>query len=70
MNNGSKLSYISLAAVIFIVICSIVTGCISTNQGNPAPDTPTPAEVRAIAREASIYGFPMVDNYRIDTPIS
>jgi hypothetical protein len=26
---------------------------------------PTPAEVRAIAKEAYIYGFPMVDNYRI-----
>src|SRR5712692_1802524 len=25
----------------------------------------TPAEVRAIAKEAYIYGFPMVDNYRI-----
>jgi len=25
----------------------------------------TPAEARAIAREAYIYGFPMVDNYRI-----
>jgi hypothetical protein len=25
----------------------------------------TPAEARAIAREATIYGFPLVDNYRI-----
>jgi hypothetical protein len=25
----------------------------------------TPAEVRAIAKEAYIYGFPMVDNYRV-----
>jgi hypothetical protein len=25
----------------------------------------TPAEVRAIARDAYVYGFPMVDNYRI-----
>src|SRR5688572_14008050 len=25
----------------------------------------TPEEARAIAREAYIYGFPMVDNYRI-----
>lgn len=70
MNKGLKLTYISLAAVMFIVIGIIVAGCISTNQGNPTPDTLTPAEVRAIAKEASIYGFPMVDNYRIDTPIS
>jgi hypothetical protein len=27
--------------------------------------TATPAEARAIAKEAYIYGFPMVDNYRI-----
>src|SRR3979409_439163 len=26
----------------------------------------TPAEARAIAKEAYIYGFPMVDNYRIE----
>jgi hypothetical protein len=26
---------------------------------------PTPAEARALAKEAYIYGFPMVDNYRI-----
>lgn len=25
----------------------------------------SPAEARAIAREAYVYGFPMVDNYRI-----
>ena len=27
--------------------------------------TATPAEARAIAKEAYVYGFPMVDNYRI-----
>jgi hypothetical protein len=30
-----------------------------------APTEITPAEVRAITKEAYIYGFPMVDNYRI-----
>ena len=25
----------------------------------------TPAEARAIAKEATIYGFPLVDSYRI-----
>ena len=25
----------------------------------------TPADARAIAKEAVIYGFPLVDNYRI-----
>jgi hypothetical protein len=27
--------------------------------------TMTPAEARAIAKEATIYGFPLVDSYRI-----
>jgi hypothetical protein len=30
-----------------------------------SPDEVSPAEVRAIAKEAYIYGFPMVDGYRI-----
>lgn len=29
------------------------------------PSTLTPAEARAIAKEAYVYGFPIVDNYRI-----
>jgi len=28
-------------------------------------DAPAPAEARAIARQAVIYGFPLVDNYRV-----
>ena len=32
---------------------------------SPGPSAPTVEEVRAIAKEAYIYGFPMVDNYRI-----
>jgi hypothetical protein len=31
-----------------------------------AQETFTPAEARAIAKEAYIYGFPMVDNYRVE----
>src|SRR5437762_10214804 len=37
---------------------------LALNGTAPAADT-TPAEARAIAREAYIYGFPLVDNYRI-----
>ena len=43
----------------------------ATEGGLPPPAAatatgePTPAEVRAIAKEAYIYGFPMVDHYRI-----
>lgn len=31
----------------------------------PAPAAVTPEQTRAIAKEAYIYGFPMVDNYRV-----
>jgi len=31
----------------------------------PSRAEPTPAEARAIAKEAYVYGFPLVDNYHI-----
>jgi hypothetical protein len=31
----------------------------------PSPAVVTPDQARAIAKEAYIYGFPMVDNYRV-----
>src|SRR5215212_3361714 len=31
----------------------------------PTTITPTPREARAIAKEAYVYGFPLVDSYRI-----
>jgi hypothetical protein len=34
-------------------------------NAQPAKDAVTPAEARAIAKEAYIYGFPLVDNYRV-----
>ena len=38
---------------------------LTSAQTQPAQSVLTPAEARAIAREAYIYGFPLVDNYRI-----
>ena len=44
---------------------AIAGGCLaSASTGVQAQDA-TAAEARAIAKEAYIYGFPMVDNYRI-----
>ncbi len=43
-----------------------VTGCSNHEASSPAPSSPpTPDQVRAIAKAAYTYGFPMVDNYRI-----
>ncbi|MDR3662917.1 MAG: DUF1254 domain-containing protein, partial [Mycobacterium sp.] len=53
------------------VICAVVflltTGC-SDGKNSSAPSStspPTPDQVRAIAKSAYTYGFPMVDNYRV-----
>src|SRR6476661_8486508 len=42
----------------------VLTATVALTAPTSAADI-TPAEARAIAREAYIYGFPMVDNYRI-----
>ena len=43
----------------------LVLGMASSALPAMAQVTATPAEARAIAKEAYIYGFPMVDSYRI-----
>jgi hypothetical protein len=57
-----------------LVLLTTAVGC-ATNSTNseqssspaPAPNSGpvTPEQARAIAKEAYIYGFPMVDNYRV-----
>lgn len=43
-----------------------VTGCADEKSSSPSPSSPpTPEQVRAIAKSAYTYGFPMVDNYRV-----
>ena len=49
-----KLLIAALAAASLLGICS-----------SPHAQTVSPVEARAIAKEAVIYGFPLVDNYRI-----
>jgi hypothetical protein len=46
---------ISLAAIVLLVAVPL----------SSSAQSPLPAEARAIAKEATIYGFPLVDNYRI-----
>src|SRR5687768_15696769 len=50
-----------LLAVVLTAMLALTTGLALTSR---AADI-TPEEARAIAKEAYIYGFPMVDNYRI-----
>jgi len=49
-----------------IIAVALVTAT-ATNQGQVRAQTSiSPAEARAIAKEAYIYGFPVVDNYRVE----
>ncbi|QOV92527.1 DUF1254 domain-containing protein [Humisphaera borealis] len=46
----------------------LVSGCTTTSDKSPGKSSGigvSPAEARAIAKEAYIYGYPMVDSYRI-----
>jgi hypothetical protein len=44
---------------------AIAGGCLASASTTVQAGDVTPAEARAIAKEAYIYGFPMVDDYRI-----
>jgi hypothetical protein len=59
---------------IAVAIVALLAGCsadrseqptTSPSPSTPAPAAVTPEQARAIAKEAYIYGFPMVDSYRI-----
>ena len=68
MNAGGIRTAIALAAVALLA-CAL-GGC--NKKGSEVTSTPTPptgsvtpAQAREIARDAYVYGFPMVDSYRI-----
>ena len=56
---GARKILLDLAIVAFTVAVHAMTA------GPAAAQQLTPEEARAIAKEATIYGFPLVDNYRI-----
>jgi hypothetical protein len=56
----------------FAAILTLLAGCTANKGDNASSSAPpptsaavTPDGARAIAKEAYIYGFPMVDNYRV-----
>lgn len=53
---------IAVAAILFI---AMTAGCSGPAKENAASAPLTPDQARAIAKEAYVYGFPMVDSYRI-----
>lgn len=57
-----KLTLLALGFGAAVALMTIA-GC--GDKSGSTPDTTTPAEARAIAKEAYTYGYPMVDSYRI-----
>jgi hypothetical protein len=57
---------LALAVFALLVACSNDKPTEAPSSSPPAgPAAVTPEQARAIAKEAYIYGFPMVDNYRV-----
>jgi len=54
-----------LAALLLLAGCTAEEAEEPTATPAPEPAEVTPEQARAIAKEAYIYGFPMVDNYRV-----
>ena len=57
---------------VVVAILALIAGCSTKGSEEtpkssppPSPAAVTPEQARAIAKEAYIYGFPMVDNYRV-----
>jgi hypothetical protein len=57
---------------VLIAVVALLAACNGKDAGEtekpsapPSPAAVTPEAARAIAKEAYIYGFPMVDNYRV-----
>jgi hypothetical protein len=57
---------------VVVAVLALIAGCSTKGAEEtpkssppPSPAAVTPEQARAIAKEAYIYGFPMVDNYRV-----
>jgi hypothetical protein len=61
-----RVAALTVAAALLLAGCTAKEGEETTTSAPPTPSAAvTPDQARAIAKEAYIYGFPMVDNYRV-----
>ena len=56
---------LALMIVTLVLMAACTESVEPTKTSNTTAGEVTPAEARAIAKEAYVYGFPLVDNYRI-----
>jgi len=54
-----------IMVTIVLLMVATLSGCGRTDQTKATNSAVTPDQARAIAKEAYIYGFPMVDSYRV-----
>ncbi|MGB3581037.1 MAG: cell envelope protein, partial [Roseiarcus sp.] len=50
---------------VFSAILGVTIGALIMTSAPATAEQLTPVEARAIAKEATIYGFPLVDSYRV-----
>ena len=53
-----------IVAVVLLMIATL-SGCSKSDSSSTPNAAVTPEQARAIAKDAYIYGFPMVDSYRV-----
>lgn len=56
---------IAIVVAVFALLAACATEKTEEKSTTPPPAAVTPEQARAIAKEAYIYGFPIVDNYRV-----
>ena len=63
---GARLRNAGTAARNFLLpIIALAIGVLAMTAATATAEQVTPAEARAIAKEATIFGFPLVDSYRV-----
>ena len=56
----------AMAIGIAAAVVAAIAGCGGKSEAPTGSSAVTPQEMRTIAKEAYVYGFPMVDMYRIE----
>ena len=54
-----------LVVVVVLLLMASLSGCSKTDSSSTPNAEVSAEQARAIAKEAYIYGFPMVDSYRV-----
>ena len=59
-----------IVVTVVLLLMATLSGCGRSDSSSTPIAGVTPEQARAIAKEAYIYGFPLVDSYRIQYSLS